>query len=84
MVRSNVDHNLYFYNEWDFMGIVLIYIDNLLIRENHSLKIKLLKKELKKIFEISKVWLLIFYIEIKLIQLAIEMLFVQKMYLQNF
>lgn len=72
--RSKADHNLYFNKEADLTLIVLIYVDDLLITGNNSIKVESLIKELEKKFQMSKLGLLTFYIGIEFQRLATGML----------
>lgn len=54
MVKSEVDHNLYFCQECELTMIVLIYVDDLLITSNHATRIDALQHKLENKFEMSK------------------------------
>lgn len=58
--KSDANYNLYFYKEIDFILVVLIYIDDLVIIENHTIRITKLKRKLENKFKMSKIEFLIF------------------------
>lgn len=76
MIRSEADHNLYFFKENDLSLIVLIYVDNLLKNGYHTSKISTSERELEVRYETSKLGSLNFYPGLEFVRLPQEMLLV--------
>lgn len=76
MIRSEADHNLYFFKENDLSLIVLIYVDDLLIAGNHTSKISTLEREVEDRYEMSKLGSFNFYIRVEFIRFPQGMLLV--------
>nr|PNR57508.1 hypothetical protein PHYPA_004502 [Physcomitrium patens] len=62
---------------------MILYINNLFIIDSNKTKINELEEKLKKKFEILKLNLVLYYIEIKFIYLIKEVLLIQRNYNQN-
>jgi hypothetical protein len=52
-VRSEADHSLYVLKAKDFLVVVIVYVDDLIILSNTKAKLAWLKKELEREFEMS-------------------------------
>jgi hypothetical protein len=53
MIRSSIDHNLYFCMNGGLCMIMVLYVDDLLLTEDDMTKIYILKNNLKRHFEMS-------------------------------
>ncbi len=79
-IRSEFDHNLYTMIEEGKYVIINLYVDDLMLTRDHSVKLTYIQEQLERKFEMSHLGVMKVYIEVKFIYLLIGVMLVQKFY----
>lgn len=80
MIRSEFDHNLYTMIEKGKYVIINLYVDDLMLTRNHSIKLTYIQEQLERKFEMFHLGVMKVYIGVKLIYLPIGVMLVQRFY----